>query len=233
MTARVTLALVGDRDERITAHRAIDTALPLLSRAIDVAIEGRWLGTETVTAAALQGVDGVWCVPGSPYRSIDGALCAIEHARTRGVPFLGTCGGFQHAVIEYARHVLHWTDAEHAETAPDAARPVISLLACALVEASETVRLAAGSRIARAYDAEQAHEGYHCRYGLNPAFGDALLKGPLVATAFDAGGDVRAIEHADHPFFVAALFQPERAALRGEVPPLPLAFARAALASAR
>src|SRR5215467_725373 len=128
MTARVTLALVGDRDERITAHRAIDTALPLLSRAIDVAIEGRWLGTEMVTAAALQGVDGVWCVPGSPYRSIDGALCAIEHARTRGVPFLGTCGGFQHAVIEYARDVLGWADAEHAETAPDASRPVIALL---------------------------------------------------------------------------------------------------------
>lgn len=230
---QLTLALVGDRDERITAHRAIGATLPLLARALGIAIEGRWLGTETVTAAALQQAHGVWCVPGSPYRSMDGALRAIEHARTRGVPFLGTCGGFQHAVVEYARHVLRWADAEHAETAPDARQPVISLLACALVEASETVRLAAGSRIAQAYGTAQAREGYHCRYGLNPAFRDALLEGPLVATAFGADGEVRAIEHTDHPFFVAALFQPERAALRGDAPPLALAFARAALATAR
>src|SRR5262245_7649821 len=171
MTARLTLALVGDRDEGITAHRAIDAALPLLARSLDVPIEGRWIGTDTISAeSTLHGVHGVWCVPGSPYRSMDGALRAIAHARTRGLPFLGTCGGFQHAVIEYARHVLRWSDAEHAESAPDATRPVISLLACALVEASETVRLAPGSRIAQAYGAVQAHEGYHCRYGLNPAF---------------------------------------------------------------
>jgi CTP synthase (UTP-ammonia lyase) len=230
----LTLALVGDHDKGITAHRAIDAALPLVAERLGIPIAGRWLATDRIAdASALARVHGVWCVPGSPYRSADGALRAIAHARTHSLPFLGTCGGFQHAVIEYARHVLRWADAEHAETTPDAARPVISLLACALVEASETVRLAAGSRIAQAYGTTQAHEGYHCRYGLNPAFRDALLRGPLVATAFDASGDVRAIEHSDHPFFVATLFQPERAALRGDVPPLALAFARAALAAAR
>ena len=234
MTTRLTLALVGDRDERITAHRAIAAALPLAARSLGVAIEPLWLSTDSITSAAvLKQVHGVWCVPGSPYRSMDGALMAIRHARTHGVPFLGTCGGFQHAVLETARHVLGWTDAEHAETASDAPRAVISLLQCALVEASETVRLLQGSRIAQAYARSQAHEGYHCRYGLNPAFQAALLQGPLVATAFDAAGEVRAIEHTDHPFFVATLFQPERAALRGEVPPLVLAFARAAVAAAR
>jgi CTP synthase (UTP-ammonia lyase) len=234
VTARLTLALVGDRDERIIAHRAIEAALPLVARALGVTIDARWLATDAITdASVLQGAHGVWCVPGSPYKHMDGALLAIRHARTRSLPYLGTCGGFQHAALEYARHVLGWTDAEHAETAPDAVRPVISLLECALVEASETVRLLPASRIAQAYAGTQAHEGYHCRYGLNPAFRAALLQGPLVATAFDPSGQVRAIEHADHPFFVASLFQPERAALRGEVPPLALAFARAAWAAAR
>ena len=234
MTPRLTLALVGDRDERIAAHRAIAAALPLVARSLGVAIEPLWLSTDSITSpTALKQAHGVWCVPGSPYRSMDGALTAIRHARTHGVPFLGTCGGFQHAVLEYARHVLGWVDAEHAETAPGAPRAVISLLQCALVEASETVRLQPGSRIAQAYAGSQAHEGYHCRYGLNPAFQAALLKGPLVASAFDAAGEVRAIEHTDHPFFVATLFQPERAALRGEVPPLAAAFARAALAAVR
>lgn len=234
MTTRLSLALVGERDERIVAHRAIEAALPLVARSLGVAIAHRWLPTDTITdAAALRGLHGVWCVPGSPYASMEGALLAIRHARARGLPFLGTCGGFQHAVVEWARHVLGWADAEHAETAPDAALPVITLLACSLVEAGETVRLVSGSRIAQAYGSTQASEGYHCRYGLNPAFRAELLKGPLIACAFDATGEVRAIEHTDHPFFVATLFQPERAALRGEAPPPVLAFARAALAAAR
>lgn len=234
MTARLTLALVGDRDERIVAHRAIEAALPQVATALDVTIDARWLPTDLIgDTAALRGVHGVWCVPGSPYKSTDGALLAIRHARTQGLPFLGTCGGFQHAVLDYARHVLGWADAEHAETTPAAARPVISLLSCALVEADETVQLAAGSLIAQAYGSTQAHEGYHCRYGLNPAFRAALLSGPLRASAFDAAGEVRAIEHTDHPFFVATLFQPERAAMRGEAPPLVLAFVRAAMAAAR
>lgn len=232
MTTRI--GLVGDYDADVPAHQAIPRALALAESALGAPLEFRWLPTETIARnAALAPFDALWCVPASPYRSMDGALRAIRFAREHARPFLGTCGGFQHAVVEYARNVLGWADAEHAETAPGAARAVIAPLACALVEASETVRLVPGSRIAAAYGGTQAHEGYHCRYGLNPEFRAALLRGPLRATAFDAAGDVRAIELDDHPFFVATLFQPERAALRGEVPPPVLAFARAALAAAR
>jgi CTP synthase (UTP-ammonia lyase) len=71
-------------------------------------------------------------------------------------------------------------------------------------------------------------EGYRCRYGLNPAFRHALTAGPLRVAAEDEAGDVRAVELEGHPFFVATLFQPERAALRGEVPPIVSAFVRAA-----
>lgn len=75
-------------------------------------------------------------------------------------------------------------------------------------------------------------EGYHCRYGLNPTFAKQLMQGPLRATAHDVRGDVRAIELDEHPFFVRTLFQPERAALRGEMPPLVLPFVRAAARAA-
>jgi CTP synthase (UTP-ammonia lyase) len=224
----IAIGLVGDYDAAVTAHRAIPPALALAANTLGLGVTHEWLATETITGAArVTGFDGLWCVPGSPYRSMDGALLAIRHARERGIPFLGTCGGFQHAVIEYARNVLHWADAEHAENMPNAARTVISLLECSLIEVSGPLRLLAGTRIAAAYGSDRAIEEYHCSYGLNPEFQAALVGGPLRAAATDDAGEVRAVELDGHPFFVAMLCQPERAALRGLVPPLVGAFVAA------
>jgi len=228
MAARI--GLVGDYDASVPAHQAIPPALALAEGALGAALEFRWLPTEAIGSdAVLAPFDAIWCVPASPYRSMEGALRAIRFAREQPRPFLGTCGGFQHAVVEYARNVLGWADAEHAETAPDAARPVIVALACALVEATGAVRLRPGSRIAAAYGTDAATEGYRCRYGLNEAFRAALTAGPLRVAAEDEAGDIRALELQGHPFFVATLFQPERAALTGRLPPLVAAFARAAI----
>lgn len=223
------VGLIGDFNEAVTAHRAIPVALRLAAERLGHAVDLEWLATDAMPGAeGLARFDALWCVPGSPYRDMDGALRAIRFARERRVPFLGTCGGFQHAVIEYARNVNRLQDAEHAETSPDAPNAVISALACALIEASDTVTLVPGSRIAAAYGSETATEGYHCSYGLNPAFATRLLAGSLRATAQDSQGEIRAVELDDHPFFVCTLFQPERAALKDVVPPLVVAFLRAA-----
>lgn len=228
MQPQITIGLVGDYDPRVPAHQAIPLALQQAAATLQAGVAWRWVPTDTIDSPArVRAFDGIWCVPASPYRSMDGALCAIRFARERARPFLGTCGGFQHAVIEYARGVLGWQDAEHAETSPDAPRPLIVPLACALVETTERVRLFPGSRIAAAYGAGSAREGYRCRYGLNPAMQAALCAGPLRAAADDASGEIRAVELDGHPFFVATLFQPERAALRGEPAPLVAAFVRA------
>lgn len=234
----IRVALVGDHDPSVPAHQAIPPALALAGAAAGVDVVPVWVPTDAITVDAdAAGYDAVWCVPASPYRSTDGALRAIRVARERGCPFLGTCGGFQHAVIEYARSVLGWADAEHAETAPEAARLVVTPLACALVEARGVVRFRPGTRLAAAYEAAygvpEAVEGYRCRYGLNPAVREALTAGPLRIAAEDDAGDARAVELDAHPFFVATLFQPERAALRGETPPIVAAFVRAAAVHAR
>jgi CTP synthase (UTP-ammonia lyase) len=231
MRTTITIGLIGDFNPEVPAHRAIPLTLQAAADSLRVTVSFEWIPTDEIRdASRIAHFDGLWCVPASPYRHTDGALLAIRHAREQGVPFLGTCGGFQHAVIEYARHVLGWADAEHAETAPNAARAVISPLACALVEATEVVRLWPGTRIAAAYGRLQTTEGYRCRYGLNPAFQATLVAGPLRAAADDAAGEVRAVELDDHPFFVATLFQPERAALLGQVAPLVLAFVAACAA---
>ena len=231
MTAATRIGLIGDYDEAVTAHQAIPRALELAGDALGASVHYEWVPTQEIEDdSRIREFDGLWCVPASPYRSMEGALRAIRFAREQGRPFLGTCGGFQHAILEYARNVLGWADANHAETAPDAARLIITPLACALVEKTDTIRLGKGSILAAAYGCLEATEGYHCSYGINPAFLSAIASGPLRVSAEDRAGEVRAVELEGHPFFVATLFQPERAALAGKIPPLAAAFVRATAA---
>ncbi|MFJ2367123.1 CTP synthase [Pseudomonas sp. NPDC087697] len=222
------IALIGDYDPQVTAHQAIPLALNMAAQHAELDVQFQWLATDSIDVnTQLADFDGFWCVPASPYRNMDGALLAIRFAREQQRPFLGTCGGFQHAVLEYARNVLGWTDAEHGETSPDAARALLTPLVCSLVEAVDSIRLLEGSLIANAYATQDIEEGYRCRYGVNPEFEEQLLTHNLKATGHDSAGDLRAVELSDHPFFVATLFQPERAALAGTLPPLVNAFIKA------
>ena len=231
MTTEIRIGLIGDYSASVIVHRAIPAALELAAEDVAIPVVYEWVPTEEIQdVARVAGFDALWCVPGSPYRNMEGALRAIRFAREQPRPFLGTCGGFQHAVIEYARNVLGWTDADHAETAPEADRAVIALLTCALVETGDVVRFLPGSRIFAAYGCAEATEGYHCRYGLNPKFQAPLTSGPLRTAAEDARGEVRAVELNGHPFYVATLFQPERVALAGHLPPLIRAFVHSVMA---
>lgn len=232
----LSIALVGDFDPGIVAHRAIPLALLSAAQAAGLGLGFAWVASDAVgdPAHSLARFDGIWCVPGSPYRSMDGVLATIGFARGTQRPFMGTCGGFQHAVLEHARTDLGWVDAAHAETSPEAAEPVIALLECGLVEATRSIRFAADSRVSQAYGAQRATEGYRCRYGVVPERRKALFGGAMRAVAFEESEDgtlcediVHAVERSDHPFFVATLFQPERAVLRGDRVPLAEAFVNA------
>jgi CTP synthase (UTP-ammonia lyase) len=204
------IGLVGDRSDAVPAHVAIPPALAAAGRRLERELEPVWLPTDAMPGnAELRALDGIWCVPASPYRDAEAALRAIRLARVEGIPFLGTCGGSQHALIEWAR-ASGLADATHAEEHPDAPTQVIVPLACALVEVEGRVLLQPGSRAARLLNATETVETYHCTYGLSAAFAGRLLGGPMIATGWDEDGDVRVIELEGHPFFLATLFQPER-----------------------
>ena len=227
----VRIALVGDHDPRVTAHRAIPGALDLAGLSLGLPLKWEWIGTDLLSdgpTAALAAADGIWVVPNSPYRSETGAIAAIRYARETGRPFFGTCAGFQHAVLEFARHVAGLDRAAHAEVEPDADTPVITALQCGLVEQAGDVLLEPDSRVGRAYGSPRVSETYHCNYGLNPRYEHLLAKGPLRISARDEAGAVRAVELDGPAFFVATLFQPERAALAGRAHPLINAFVGAA-----
>jgi CTP synthase (UTP-ammonia lyase) len=229
MAKQCRVALTGDYNPAVTAHQAIPEALRLAGTNLGIDVDGVWLHTSSLQDPSVQLVefDGIWCVPASPYVNAGGALDAIRYAREQQRRFLGTCGGFQHAVIEYARNVLGMTTADHAESSPQGDMLVIAPLSCSLVEKSEEITLEAGGILRKAYGEAQISEGYHCSYGINSAFAKELFSGPLKPTAHGVSGEVRAFELQGHPFFVGTLFQPERRALRGEAPPLVIAFLEA------
>jgi CTP synthase (UTP-ammonia lyase) len=223
------IALIGDCRPQVVAHGAIPQALDLARKSTGGALEWEWLGTETLVDVPRQLDDyaGVWCVPGSPYRNTGGALAAIRFAREKHRAFLGTCGGFQHALIEFARNVLSVSDAEHAETAPDGANLVVTALTCSLVGRQGDIVFTPGSRLDGIFGGEVTREGYHCNYGCNPVYRARFEDAGLAFTGFDREAQIRACELVGHPFFVGTLFQPERAALTGRSHPLVEAFVRA------
>jgi CTP synthase (UTP-ammonia lyase) len=223
------IALVGDFSSDAIAHRAIPRALELASAAVGRDVSWRWIHTGAIRDAArdLASCAAVWVVPASPYANMSGALEAIRWARETGRPFLGTCGGFQHALIEFARNVAGLVDADHAESNAHAETLVMTPLSCSLVEMTGSIHFATGSQLRGIFGRDQAVEGYHCNYGLNVEYRARLEKAGLHFSGFDDAGEVRAFELPSHPFFIGTLFQPERSALRGEVHPLIGAFVRA------
>ncbi len=225
------IALVGDYSASVPAHQAIPLALERINRESALNVSWRWVATRDLhdAPADLSSFSGVWAVPASPYENTAGALDAIRWARETKRPFLGTCGGFQHALIEFARDVLDIAEADHAETSPNGDQLVVTRLACSLVEQTGPLRFVPGSRIHQIYGTDSAHEGYRCNYGPNRAFRSQFEAAGLQFTALDEAGEPRAAELSTtlHPFFIGTLFQPERAALRGETPPLVRAFVRA------
>lgn len=226
------LALIGDFNAEVVAHRAIPRALELAGTATGTKLTADWIGTDSLADAPRQlaAYAGVWCVPGSPYRSMTGALAAIRFARETRRPFLGTCGGFQHALIEFARHEADISDADHAETNAAGAHLVVTPLACSLVGQHEDILFTPGSQLHGIYQGRSSHEGYHCNYGANPIFRARLEAAGLRFSGFDRVGQIRALELPGHPFFIGTLYQPERSALADRPHPLLQAFVRATAA---
>jgi CTP synthase (UTP-ammonia lyase) len=231
--SRKTIAIVGDYSDRHTAHRAIPKALELARDQTRADVDWEWVATRRITEPAgdFARFSAVWLAPASPYENTQGALEAVRWAREGGHPFLGTCGGFQHALLEFGRNVAGVAAAEHAETSPDAAERVVTRLSCSLVDASGTLRFVPGSLLAQAYGGEPATEEYRCSYGFNPAYRDRFEAAGLRFTAFDPSDEIRGAEFPASPFFAGVLFQPERSALRGVPPPLAVAFMKAVAAA--
>lgn len=155
---------------------------------------------------------------------MNGALTAIQFARENNRPFLGTCGGFQHALIEYARNVCKLVAADHAESNPGCRTLIVTPLSCSLVGKTGQISFTPGSQLHEIFKGKDTTEAYHCNYGLNPEWKDQFEQAGIHFTGFDSENQVRAFELPSHPFFIGTLFQPERSVLNKQQHPLITAF---------
>jgi CTP synthase (UTP-ammonia lyase) len=222
------IALVGDRSANVRAHARIPMIIDALLTREDIALDPYWIATPDVSEGDLSGFDAIWLVPGSPYENTEGALAAARVAREKRIPFLGTCGGFQHALVEYARDVCGLTSVENAEVTPDAEEQLIVPLECSLMGHEEAVMVVPGTLAAKISGPGRRTERYHCNYGLNPDYLEALAGGGLRFSGFDDDGQVRIAELPDHPFYLCTLFQPELRDDAAQPHPIIRAFAVAA-----
>jgi len=218
------IALVGDYDATVLAHQAIPGAIERSARALATTVEPIWIHSSEVDIQTIATVDALWCVPFSPYANPEAVITVIRYAREHDMPFLGTCAGYQHAVLEYARNVLGFENADSSEDNPETSMPLISALACRLADQADTIYLDRGSRIAEIYQTERIAEDYHCGYGVNPDYLSLFANSEFKFSACDNNGDPRAFELSANRFFFGTAYQPERSSLHNITHPLITAF---------
>lgn len=223
---RALIGVVGDRNPSYAVHMATDRALTHGEDAPDI----EWLATDAIGPrnTDLAPYAGFLVAPGSPYRSMEGALTAIRYARENRIPLLATCGGFQHLVVEFARDVAGIADADHAESSPGAGRLAVTALACSLAGQTHSVRFIAGTQAAAIYQTQETLEPFLCSYGLNPEFRPLLESHGLRVSGVGADGEVRIVELPSHPFFIGTLYVPQARHEPGKPHPLVSAFVAAA-----
>ena len=222
MESILTVGLIGD--ELPEYRRPQQAALEMIKRAaadLGVQVAIKWFPTLSLERTDLDSelgqADALWCSPGSPYLSLEGALNGIRFARERGWPFLGTCAGFQHTVLEYARNVAGISDAASQEYDPQATSLVVTSLVCPIATKTLAINLQPGSRASQIYGKNQIEEYYYCNFGLNPDFQSVLEKSGLRVTGTDQNGEPRLMEIPTHRFFIATLFVPGASAIEGVV----------------
>jgi CTP synthase (UTP-ammonia lyase) len=224
----IRIGIIGELDLTFRPHVATQEALNHAAKHLNAQLEFEWISTESITPAFAEMKNryhAFWIAPGSPYKNMEGALQIIQYCRQNRVPVLGTCGGFQHMVIEFARHVLFIKDARHAEYDPYASELLVTPLSCSLkgqtLEIELTRRM---SKTFKAYQSDKILEKYYCNFGLNPQYQQQLHYEGFQITGIDEHKEARILELENHPFFIATLFVPQDNSTEEKPHPLIVAF---------
>ena len=217
-----TIAVVGKYARIQDAYKSIYEALSHAGIAHSCKVNVRMLEAEDLEGDVeelLRDADGILVPGGFGNRGIQEKILAIEYARTKGIPFLGICLGMQCAVIEFARDVLGWKEANSSEFDAQTPYPVIDLMneQRGVSDKGGTMRLGAydcdilpDTLASRCYGAEHIRERHRHRFEFNSKFRKELeAAGLKVSGISPQRGLVEMVEIPTHPFFIACQFHPE------------------------
>ena len=220
-----TIALVGKYISIRDAYKSVHEALQHAGMANDCKVNVKCIEAEAFEGSAslreLKNIDGILVPGGFGSRGVEGKIAAIKYAREKKIPFLGICLGMQCTVIEYARDVLGWTDANSTEFDASMAHPVIDLMEeqRGITQKGGTMRLGAypcvvkkGSLASKLYGRSEISERHRHRYEFANATDaqQAIEAAGLKATGRSPDGQlVEIVELPGHPYFIAAQFHPE------------------------
>jgi CTP synthase (UTP-ammonia lyase) len=237
------IAIIGDFDADKLSHWATDAALHHAGAQARQALDVRWVGTSRVSEhgpeESLAAFDGIWGAPGSPFASVGGMLAAIRFAREQDVPYLGTCAGFQYALIEFTRNVLGLLDADTAENESSSSNIVITPVSCPLpgrpvgapkLAGMDEVIPVAGTLLGEICGTAPLAGEYFCNFETNADYVERWRAAGLAIAARDRRGEMRALSLPSRRFFIATLFQPQRASRAGAPHAIVEAFLRACAA---
>ena len=240
---RVTIALVGKYTQLHDAYLSVVESLNHAGTANDAVVDIRWVDSETLTEAStaerLAGCDGILVPGGFGDRGIEGMIQAAQYARENHVPYFGICLGMQIMVMEFARGVLGYKDANSSEFTPDGKHNVIALMADQQgnIPKGGTMRLGKypckvmpGTKMAECYGEAEIWERHRHRYEFNNEFRQEMQDAGLVISGTSPDGRlVETVELPGRDFHLGAQFHPEFKSRPNRAHPLFKAFIAAAL----
>ncbi|MFL9843774.1 CTP synthase [Flavobacterium rhizosphaerae] len=203
-----------------------------------VSVHSEYIDRENVKDK-LAGLDAIVVAPGFGGRGIEGKIETVRYARENNIPFLGICLGMQMAVIEYARNVLGWREANSTEMNEHTAYPVINIMEEQkdIVNKGGTMRLGAwkcvldeGSLAEKVYGTNEIMERHRHRYEFNEDYKEKLQGAGLKTSGTNPDtGLVEIIELEKHPFFMGVQYHPEYKSTVANPHPLFVNFVKAAV----
>lgn len=217
------IAIVGKYTQLHDAYLSVVEALKHGGIANNAKVNIRWVDSEELervgASTLLRGVNGILVPGGFGSRGIEGMIQAAQYARENKIPYLGICLGMQIAIIEYARNVLGWADANSTEFDPQTEHPVIDLMPeqKSVTDLGGTMRLGAypcdlreGTKVRELYGGEHISERHRHRYEVNNTYREELEKNGMQLVGQSPDGHiVEMIELKDHPYYVATQAHPE------------------------
>ncbi len=226
----VKIALVGKYTNLKDSYISVSEALQHAGAKEDTGVEIIWVEAEDLEKAThdksmeathehLKDVDGIVVPGGFGERGTEGKIYAVEYARTKKIPFIGLCLGFQLSVAEFSRNVLGLDGAHSKEFDEDTKYAVIDILPeqVGIKAMGGTMRLGdqkvfikKGTLAEKVYGSSEIIERHRHRFEVNPKFIKKIEKAGLKFSGIDEEGiRMEICENPDHPYFIASQFHPE------------------------